>query len=65
MNWDNHGKYWHIDHIMPQSILPYISMEDDNFKKCWALDNLRPLEAIQNMKDGDSRIRHKKIILCE
>ena len=59
MNWDNYGIYWHIDHIIPQSCLPYTSMEEDNFKKCWALNNLRPLEAKENMTDGSTRIRHK------
>lgn len=50
MNWDNYGIYWQIDHIIPQSKLPYSSMEDDNFKKCWPLSNLRPLEASANRK---------------
>jgi hypothetical protein len=59
MNWDNYGDYWHIDHIIPQSCLPYLSMEENNFKKCWALENLRPLEAAINMSDGATRIRHK------
>lgn len=73
MNWNNHGKYvniwddndqstwvWNIDHIIPQSDLRYTSMEDDNFKKCWSLDNLRPLSAKQNIIEGTNRIRHKK-----
>ncbi|CAB4196505.1 hypothetical protein UFOVP1290_25 [uncultured Caudovirales phage] len=73
MNWLNWGVYnskmwkdddqstwvWQLDHIIPQSDLFYISMEDENFKKCWALDNLRPLSAKQNIIDGPSRIRHK------
>lgn len=73
MNWDNHGKYsikdwddndvstwvWQIDHIIPHSDLPYNSMTDDNFKRCWALSNLRPLSAKQNLIDGVNRIRHK------
>jgi hypothetical protein len=59
MNWDNYGVYWHIDHIIPQSCLPYKSMEDENFKKCWSLQNLRPLEAKQNILDGATRVRHK------
>ena len=50
MSWENHGSYWQIDHITPQSKLPYTSMLDDNFKKCWALDNLRPLEGSENRK---------------
>jgi len=62
MNWQNYGKYdskkrtWHIDHIIPQSLLPYDSMEHPNFQKCWALSNLRPLEAMANMKKGNKLI---------
>lgn len=51
---------WNIDHIIPQSEFAYSSMEDENFKKCWALENLRPLSAKQNIIDGSSRIRHRK-----
>lgn len=72
MTWKNYGTYradiwddndpatwsWNIDHIIPQSDLPYISMEDDNFKKCWMLDNLRPYSAKQNLLDGITKIRH-------
>lgn len=74
MNWNNYGKYnrktwidndqstwtWQIDHIIPQADLPYVSMEDDNFKRCWALKNLRPYSAKQNIIDGVKRIRHSK-----
>jgi hypothetical protein len=49
---------WQLDHIIPQSDLPYTTMEDDNFKKCWALENLRPLSAKQNILDGVNRTRH-------
>ena len=59
MTWDNYGIYWHIDHIIPQSCLPYQSMSDDNFKKCWSLSNLRPLDAKTNILDGATRIRHQ------
>lgn len=61
MSWNNYGTFWHIDHIIPQSDLPYTSMNDVNFYKCWSLSNLRPLNAIQNMRDGITRIRHKKV----
>jgi hypothetical protein len=33
-------------------------MDDEEFKKCWSLDNLRPLSAKQNILDGTSRKRH-------
>jgi len=56
MNWDNYGLYtiggerkWNIDHIIPQSKLPYDSMAHSNFLKCWALENLQPLDAIANI----------------
>ena len=59
MTWEDHGEYriggekkWHIDHIIPQVMLPYDSMDHPNFLKCWALENLRPLEAVANMKRG-------------
>jgi hypothetical protein len=60
MNWDNYGSYWHIDHVVPHSEFKYTSMEDEEFRKCWELCNLRPLEAHQNMSDGSTRIRHKR-----
>jgi len=70
MTWENHGVYrintwddndpstwvWHIDHIIPCDALPYTSMEDENFKKCWALSNLRPLSAKENIKKGNKII---------
>ena len=74
MTWNNWGPYnakqwkdddsstwtWNIDHIIPQSDLPYLSMEEENFRKCWALSNLRPLSAKQNNYDGTTKIRHQK-----
>lgn len=50
---------WQIDHIIPQSEFQYSSMENEVFKKCWALENLRPLRADINIKDGVNRTRHK------
>lgn len=64
MTWDNYGSYWHIDHIKPHSLFHYTSMNDEAFKKCWSLENLRPLEAKQNMSDGATRIRHKEQSIC-
>jgi hypothetical protein len=72
MSWLNHGSYrvelwndndqstwtWQIDHIIPHSTFKYSSMDDEEFKKCWSLDNLRPLSAKQNILDGTSRKRH-------
>lgn len=53
MSWENHGSYWHIDHIIAQIHLPYDSMNHLNFQKCWALDNLQPLEKFENLYKSD------------
>ena len=53
MSWENYGSYWHIDHIVPKSWFVYTSIEDEQFKKCWSLENLQPLEASENLKKGN------------
>jgi len=53
MTWKNYGSYWHIDHIRPQSWFNFKSVKDEEFKKCWALENLQPLEATRNRFKGD------------
>jgi hypothetical protein len=59
MNWDNYGVYekgklkWHIDHIKPVSLFNFNSINDKEFKDCWALENLQPLEALKNFKKGN------------
>jgi plasmid maintenance system antidote protein VapI len=72
MTWDNWGHYrkntwddndpatwkWHIDHIVPHSEFIYASMADEAFQKCWALENLRPLNAKQNISEGARQVRH-------
>lgn len=52
MNWDNYGKYWHIDHIKPKSLFKYSDFTDKEFKECWSLSNLQPLEAMENISKG-------------
>ena len=52
MSWENYGDYWQIDHIIPQAALIYDSLTHPNFIKCWALNNLRPLEKIKNKSKG-------------
>ena len=51
MSWETHGK-WHIDHVIPQAYFKYDSLAHPHFKECWALENLRPLWAQENMKKG-------------
>lgn len=52
MSWDNYGE-WHIDHIIPQSWLPFTDIEDENLLKCWCLTNLQPLWAKDNISKGN------------
>jgi hypothetical protein len=62
MNWENHGSYdpnrrtWQIDHIKPHSIFHYTDMNCQEFKDCWSLSNLRPLESLANIKKGNKLI---------
>lgn len=52
MTWENHGSYWHIDHIIPIAVFNFEKAEDIDFKRCWALENLQPLWASENMSKG-------------
>lgn len=56
MNWNNYGSYWVVDHRKPQVSFVFTSYEDKEFQKCWALNNLQPMEKIANMKKGARNI---------
>lgn len=51
MTWENFGE-WHIDHIIPLSAHNYDSFENPDFRRAWALSNLRPLWAADNLRKG-------------
>ena len=51
MTWGNIGK-WHIDHKIPLSVFNFNAPEDIDFKKAWALKNLQPLWAKENISKG-------------
>lgn len=51
MSWENHGKVWHLDHIVP------ISLGKKDFTLLLKLShykNLQPLFAVENIRKGDS-----------
>ena len=50
MTMKNYGTYWHIDHKIPKAYFNITSADDPDFKRLWALENLRPLKAIDNLK---------------
>ncbi len=49
MTWENYGQ-WHIDHKIPKSVFNYSSPNHIDFKRCWALENLQPLWAEDNIR---------------
>jgi hypothetical protein len=51
MTWKNYGK-WHIDHKIPDCKFDYKFVSDKEFQECWALKNLQPLWAKENIKKG-------------
>jgi 5-methylcytosine-specific restriction endonuclease McrA len=58
MNWENYGSYWHIDHKIPISVFNFEKPEDYDFKRCWNLKNLQPLEKFKNMSKGNRLDKH-------
>jgi hypothetical protein len=55
MHWNNYGTYWHVDHIVPVSHFDLTNPE--HCKLVHHYTNLRPMEAVANMRRGN-RIEH-------
>lgn len=51
MSWDNYGKAWEIDHIMPCAIFDLTRLE--HRKRCFHFSNLQPLFGIDNRRKSD------------
>ena len=49
MNWDNYGK-WHVDHKLPITSFNIEEMGDEEFMRCWSLDNLQPMWGTDNIR---------------
>jgi hypothetical protein len=50
MSWENHSRTgWHIDHIIPLASFSFASPDDPELRMAWALSNLRPMWAKQNI----------------
>jgi len=54
MTWGNRGS-WHIDHIVPLDSFAFDSAEHDDFRAAWAMNNLRPLWARDNIRKSNTR----------
>lgn len=55
MTWEN-MRDWHIDHIVPLASFSFDGPDHPEFKRAWALTNLRPLWARENVAKGHKRI---------
>lgn len=51
IKWENHGKHWHIDHILPCN--SFDLSKEENIKKCFHYTNLQPLLVLENLLKGD------------
>ena len=54
MSWQNMGE-WHIDHIVPLASFTITGPADPELRRAWALPNLRPLWAAENIAKRDKR----------
>lgn len=54
MSWENHGSYWHVDHILPKSAFNLQHSEEQEI--CFHWSNQRPLRASDNLAKGDKII---------
>ena len=55
MNWENLGKYWSFDHVIPCA--SFDLQTDSEIKKCYNWTNLRPLKASLNSSKGSKIIK--------
>lgn len=62
MSWDNYGKYWHIDHVIPCN--SFELMKKNEQYKCFHWSNCQPLEKTKNIIKSD-KIIPKQLLLQE
>ncbi len=54
MSWENYGRVWHVDHIVPLAC--FVEYTDETVRAAWALSNLRPLPRLENIRKGAKRL---------
>jgi hypothetical protein len=52
MTWENYGEF-HIDHKLPITSFDIQEMGDEEFMKCWSLDNLQPMWGEENIRKSN------------
>lgn len=59
MNWSNYGKIWHLDHIIPTSVIDLSKIENQKF--VFNYSNLQPMLAKENIiKSNNIKLKIKK-----
>lgn len=54
MTWDNRGKVWHVDHMVPCTSFDLSNPEEQ--RRCFHFTNLQPLFASENISKGNKNI---------
>lgn len=52
MSWENHGTYWHVDHIIPLASFDLTQPEQQ--RRAFHYSNCQPLEKLQNISKSDT-----------
>jgi len=55
MSWENYGEF-HIDHIIPISSFNIQEIGDNEFMRCWSLENLQPMWGEENIRKSNKII---------
>jgi hypothetical protein len=50
MTWDNHGTYWHIDHVRPCDSFKFKNNDDKEIYKCFNWSNTRHMRIDENLE---------------
>ena len=53
MTWENYGTVWHIDHKIPIAAHNFENPFDLDFRLCWSITNLQPMEKLANISKSD------------
>ena len=48
MEWNNYGE-WHVDHRLPITSFKFQEVGDNEFMRCWELNNLQPMWGDENI----------------
>lgn len=56
MTWDNYGRHWHIDHVLPISRFDFT--DPTQGAVCFSWTNLQPLRACENQSKSNKILPH-------